>query len=253
MTTVLTVAACAIAIFVISLSADGAAAESGSRDPGYRLLSLDGHRVKWGGNRSGTPAVIRYAFLSAALSRPGAVNCGEMRPIAETLSARRIPFDAVVAEFRAAFDSWEAEAGVRFEPAASGESADLVIGLQARPRGIAYADIAPRKTYVLFGATSPAAICLNPIADWETAFDGDDLTYDIRYVAVHETGHILGLDHAGGREGRIMSFGYRELFRVPQSGDIAGMRYLYGPPGSQPSARNAGIVPVSLDRGQSRP
>ncbi|MEX2455506.1 MAG: matrixin family metalloprotease [Rhodospirillaceae bacterium] len=239
--------------------AAGNASDGLRADPGFRLLSLKGHGVKWGPGGPGTPAAIRYAFLRAPLARPGARNCSDMLPFPENLSGRAVPFSRVAAEFRAAFASWQEVAGVAFEEVADTGDADIVLGVQARPRGIAYADVAPlSKPFVLFGNGGRAAVCLNPAATWKTGFDGNERTYDIRYVAVHEIGHVIGLDHAGGpgdRSLRIMSFGYRERFRSPQPGDIAGARFLYGPPLSQPPSAmpTAGFLPVSVSVPQTRP
>lgn len=220
-----------------------------SEEPGFRLLSFGGRGVKWGAPAMGTPAVIRYSFLTRPAVRPDGKNCRKMRPFPAVLSGG-LPISAVMAEFRAAFASWEAVAGLSFVETADSATADLLLGLQAMPRGIAYADVAPRSTGAGGrGSAPPAAICLNPAVNWETGFDGDRRTYDLRYVAAHEAGHILGLDHADGRAGeRIMSFRYREIVRVPQEPDIAGARLLYGPP-----VRGAAAALLLAGSGQTDP
>jgi hypothetical protein len=76
---------------------------------------------------------------------------------------------------------------------------------------------------------SRAVICLNPVAPWKVGFDGDLDVYDLRYTFTHEIGHAIGLDHPGVPD-TLMDFRYREAFRVPQLGDIAGADALYGPP-----------------------
>ena len=223
-----------IAWFIMGIVAATLAAEASATDlsarSGFRLLSLDGSKVKWGTRRLGTPASVRYTFLRQSVARSGAINCRFMTPFPSLLGDQKIDFTRVAAEFLAAFAAWEAVAGVTFEEVDDPEAADLLLGVQGIPRGIAYADVSHRR-----GADAPlasirqAAICLNPSVSWETGFDGDDRTFDIRLVALHEIGHVIGLDHVGRRSGAIMRHKYREQFRVPQKGDIAGATLLYGP------------------------
>ena len=197
---------------------------------GYRLLSLGDQRAKWGPAIPGTGAIVRYAFVAASTDRPGARNCGEMEPFAPTLSNSRLSAEDFRREIRRALDSWERVANIRFVPVAAGEPADLVIGLQRRSRGIAYADV--QRDSVSDGpiaAIRQAAICFNPMRAWESAFDGNPDTPDVRYVTAHEIGHVIGLDHSWARDDiRLMDFRNHETVRVPQKGDIAGAVHLYG-------------------------
>ncbi len=72
--------------------------------------------------------------------------------------------------------------------------------------------------------------------------------YDLHRVALHEIGHVLGLDHpddAGQTVAAIMNSKASELFFL-QPDDIAGAAALYGAPPNAPSASgSAQIVQIS--------
>ena len=192
------------------------------------LLALQRQIVKWAGPTLGTGAVVRYAFVRQPTERPGAINCREIEPVDAALTRGPLRQADFERELRFAMAAWQAAADVRFEPAEDPATADLLIGAQRRPRGIAFADVIPSPGVA--GDVAPiarAAICFNPLLDWEVGFDGDKATPDVRYVAAHELGHVLGLDHAAGDA--LMNHKYRERHRVPQPADLAGAVRLYGP------------------------
>ena len=140
----------------------------------YRHIILDGHRVKWGNPEAGTGAIVTYATVEAAVRFPGARNCAAMAPIAPLLAASGVPASAFDAEVRAAFALWSAAADIRFEPAEDAESADILIGAQAEPRGRAFTNV----EYETSGTTSirrltRSLICLNPEERWKIGFDGN--------------------------------------------------------------------------------
>jgi hypothetical protein len=204
-----------------------AAPSAGDRMPPYVLLVLGHHRVKWGKPSFGTGAVVRYAFVDRWVTRPGAINCGTIGPIAAHLSRSSLGLAAFRAEIRRAMDEWQQAVDIRFVPG-DPASADLLIGVQKKPDGIAYTDVIPNPPAADgIAPIRQSAICFNPTLAWEKNFDGDRRTPDVRYVAGHELGHVLGLDHAWGAD-KLMDFNYREVVRKPQHDDIAGAAFLYG-------------------------
>ncbi len=198
---------------------------------GYRLLELDGYKVKWGDRRLGAGASISYAFARESLRFDDARNCGDMESI-EMLSGKALSMVSLVHEAAAAFRVWENVADLSFHEVGNARDADIVIGTQGRPRGRAFANV----TYVAapegdVRTIEQSLVCLNPDHGWKVGFDGDTNNYDIRYTLIHEIGHAIGLDHPGPF-GQVMAFSYTEAFEDLQPGDVLGVRHLYGPANS---------------------
>ena len=216
---------------------------------GYRLLKLDGYKVKWGEPRLGVGASVSYAFVQETLQFDDAINCGGMAPI-EALSGTSLSSEALEREAAEAFGVWERAAGLSFHEIADARDADIVIGAQRRPRGRAFANV----TYAPdpedgVRAIEQALVCMNPDHEWKVGFDGDMNVYDIRYTLIHEIGHAIGLDHPGP-SGQVMGFSYTEAFDELQPGDRRGAQVLYGPAADAGSVahdfENTGDV---IDRG----
>ena len=206
----------------------------------HRLLAVQGQNLKWGQPSPGTPAVIRYAFADAPVARPEARNCKAMQALPARMNKGGPSFDAVASEIHRAFETWEKVANVSFVYVTDVAEADVLVGAQQVPKGIAFADVNYRtSSSASMASIRKAAICFNPEVLWETAFDQDESTYDMRYVAMHEIGHVLGLNHALGKTNSIMGFRYRESVRAPQAGDIAGVTVLYGPKVTRAAAMQA--------------
>jgi hypothetical protein len=215
----------------------------------FRLLVLNDAFVKWGAPVLGTGAGVTYAFVTRETIDNDARNCKHMTPFADLAPSAKLPLDALKIEAREAFRNWERASGLRFREADRQDGADIVIGIQANPQGLAFTNVAPAKptraTYLAeglrkwMGLKSDAArrvdtihqalICLNPRQVWKIGFDGNIKTYDVRYALTHEIGHAIGLDHPGA-SGALMGFRYSEKVRGLQSSDIDAVQTLYGPP-----------------------
>lgn len=223
----------------VALAAGGAVAE-----PQYEWLRLDRHHVKWGVPTAGAGTVVTYAFVIDPVHSPDARNCRDMRSLAGLTARSRVAATVLESEVEAAFTMWQAAADIRFHRAGDPADADILIGAQATPIGVAFADVA-------YGDADGAGmrsirrslICLNPETPWTAGFDGDPETYDLRYALAHEIGHAIGLDHPGP-SGQLMSFRYDERFRDLQPGDVAGAVGLYGASDRTVAVGGPGIEPA---------
>src|SRR3546814_456756 len=152
-----------------------------------------------------------------------------MVPLDGLLEQSAVPQGVMEREAAAAFAMWQAAADIRFRRVEDQDAAQILIGAQATPRGIAFADVAYNPTASAgIRRISRSLICLNPQKPWKVGFGGDVTVYDLRYAIAHEAGHAIGLDHPSP-SGQLMSFRYDELFRDLQPGDVAGVVALYGP------------------------
>jgi predicted Zn-dependent protease len=149
--------------------------------------------------------------------------------MAPLLADNRVSSTTFEAELRAAFDLWSAVADVRFVRATSAETADILIGAQAEPRGRAFTNIEFDRSGPPggFRTLTQSTICFSPAERWKIGFDGDLEVYDLRYTLLHEIGHAIGLDHPA-IDSQLMDFRYSERFRAPQGGDVLGAVALYG-------------------------
>lgn len=195
---------------------------------GYRLLELDGYKVKWGDRRLGAGASISYAFAGNTLRFDEARNCRDLAPI-DTLLGEHLSRETLSRETAAAFRIWERAAGLSFHEVSDTRDADIVLGAQGKPRGVAFANVSYASSEAKDGvrAIDKALVCLNPEHQWKVGFDGNEDVYDIRYTLIHEIGHTIGLDHPGP-SGQVMAFRYTEAFEDLQPGDLFGVQLLYG-------------------------
>ena len=181
------------------------------------------------------------------MSFPDAVNCGELAPMRGLVKAWAGDTVRLERLLAGAFAIWSREADLRFRPAGAGESPDILIGAQGRPKRIAFANVwsAAAAAKGGFAPLTRATICFNPGLPWSVA-DGEAPRggLDLRTVLAHEIGHAIGLDHPGAT-GSLMGYSNQGDIDRLMPGDIAGAVALYGPPpplipGGFP-ARRAGV------------
>ncbi|MFO7529940.1 MAG: matrixin family metalloprotease [Marinobacter sp.] len=196
-------------------------------EAGYRLLELDGYKVKWGSQSFGVGARVSYAFADRKLRFDDARNCGDLAPM-KALSGQALSHETLVRETAAAFRVWERAANLSFYQVSNVQDADIILGAQGQPRMRAFANVtyAPEEKDGV-RTIKQALVCLNPDHKWKVGFDGNTDVYDLRYTLIHEIGHALGLDHPGP-SGQLMGFRYTEDFPELQPGDLRGIRRLYG-------------------------
>ena len=237
---------CVLIVLALLLPAAASRAAGPAADRG--LLKLAGRYVKWGNPDYGMPAVVTYAFLDGPRSYPGARNCRAMTGLKSLLARSGIAQDAFEHEVAAAFAIWAGAANLAAHRIGDPERADIVIGAQAEVAGPAFTNVFQQRLPPgRFDRIGKATICLDPTQRWEIGVDGDPDTYNVRYVATHEIGHALGLDHLG-RAGGIMGFAYLERIRgtadvrLAPADRLAIVRLYGAPAGSTPGGGNVAAV-----------
>ena len=202
----------------------------------FRLLELDGTYIKWGTPHFNTGATVSYALLTGDRRDPSAINCKEMTGLDGLLGRAGLHMATFGERLNSALSMWNAAADITFVPAASAATADIVIGAQAVPRGIAYTNIEHEPVPgSRFAGLGQATICLNPMVAWRARGEGDGKTYELSRVLAHELGHAVGLDHPGPH-GELMAYRYQDNLDALTEGDIAGIVTLYGVPASESAA-----------------
>jgi|GEM_PF-1086226 len=196
-----------------------------------------GGNPKWGGTPLGSASVVTYSFMAAGLScsfnysGSGATDCGTG---AGETTALAIGFQNQV---RNAFAAWSAVAGLTFTEVADGGGAVNAAGPAGSLGNIRVG------THDIDGPSGILAYAYSPVGggafgdmffdnseNWTVnSIDGDTSTIDIFFVAAHELGHSLGLDHTFVPNSLMNPF-YQESLIGPQADDIAGMQFLYGAP-----------------------
>jgi predicted Zn-dependent protease len=172
--------------------------------------------------------MLRYAIANGDVVTEDAINCGHIRQPSKLLSASGIDRAAFRAATREGFARWQQVANIVFVEVGSVENADIVVGEQASPEGIAFTNVTIGNPIDASArAIKKAQICLNPSRKWKVGFDGNIAVPDLVHVITHEIGHAIGLDHPSAR-GQIMSFRYQETLDGLTEGDRMGAVALYG-------------------------
>ncbi|AZQ65685.1 matrixin family metalloprotease [Silicimonas algicola] len=121
---------------------------------------------------------------------------------------------------QAAFDAWESVASVDFQMVSTGADVNLFVNDIGGAAGEAYYTYVDRGTIdVIQGGT----ISFSSDLVWSPY--GDDDGVDFYAVALHEIGHMIGLNHVSDRTEIMNPVIYADDLG---DGDIAGAQFLYG-------------------------
>ncbi len=200
--------------------------------------------MKWGEPVFGAEATVTYGLVNSRHDFADARNCTAIGPVQPILFANEIDAASFERELTHAFRAWENVSGIRFRPAASSETADILIGADLAERGWAHADVKYTSTADGIHAIERGIVCLSPAKSWKIGFGENPEAQDMKYTLTHEIGHAIGLNHASPR-GQLMSFTYGENISELQSGDVEGARILYGAPRE---GMMAATLPEQADR-----
>ena len=195
----------------------------------YRLLTLGERYVKWGTPSFGAPAEVTYGFADRRYEYSDAINCGVIGPIDNLLRTSKLTRQEFVDSVHAAFAMWQSAANVSFRYTENASRAQILIGAQGNPRGIAFANVwhDGNGHSNRVATITQATVCLNPQIAWKASPDGKPDSYHLRHVIAHEVGHTIGLDHPG-RTGQLMGYRYSEDTSRLGLGDVEGATTLYG-------------------------
>lgn len=171
---------------------------------------------KWGDPYLGTPSGTIYwsASLGIGLSYDGALY----------------EIDDYYTALAAAFQAWEDVAGIDFELAGEGETADVTVSMESLEGStVGRAWISFYQT-AGFDEIVSGAVALDSDEYW-SPYGETDLSFYA--VALHEIGHVLGLEHVEDTS-EIMNPVVNALDLG--EGDIEGAQILYGLPLVSPEA-----------------
>ncbi|XP_065879933.1 metalloendoproteinase 5-MMP-like [Euphorbia lathyris] len=150
---------------------------------------------------------LRYRFISSRVQVPGTEN---IRPICAK-----------------AFQKWAQVTHFTFEEVSESSEAELEIGFFERFHGDDYPFDGTKGT--LAHASAPTSGKCHFDSDERWSQNPGPNEVDLESVAVHEIGHLLGLDHSEDRNAIMFAyFGYGITKRELATDDIQGIRALYG-------------------------
>ncbi|MGE3993464.1 matrixin family metalloprotease [Pseudorhodoplanes sp.] len=209
---------------------------SATTEPQYVWLRLGGQLVRWEARGGLKPGVVTYGFVQSRMAFGSAHNCKAMDPLDGIAASMNKPLSIVEQEIVKGIKQWEMATPLRFEQAKDWTKAQILIGARPKSSGSGFADVFPSHARGPIAGIQRSLICFDAGHRWKIGFDGNMTSYDIRYVAMHEAGHAIGLDHPGS-SGEVMSYKYQETFRSLQPGDVRGAKSLYDADGASTLAQ----------------
>lgn len=194
------------------------------------LLQFGGAPVAWHKSTAADTRdlTLTFAVLPEQATLEAGANCGTLGGVQNLQERSTLHHGAIDEAIAVALGRWQDAAPLGFKRIADPAAADIVIGTQTRPKGIAFVDLETRAVAAGPGqAIRKAFVCLNPEQKWKLGFDGVLTSYDLVHVLTHEFGHVLGLDHPSAR-GHVMSFKYTETQQGLSNLDRISIQSIYG-------------------------
>ena len=175
-----------------------------------------------------------YKWGDPALGTPSGEITWSADVVADLEMASGFSGSDFSAALQAAFDSWESVASVDFQMVSAGAEVNLLVADIGTAAGEAYFTYVDRGTIdIIQGGT----ISFSSDLSWSPYGDGGGV--DFFAVALHEIGHMIGLNHVSDRSEIMNPVIYADDLG---DGDIAGAQYLYG--------RDSGDAPAVETSGQ---
>lgn len=210
---------------------------------------------KWGSPTYGTPATVTWSLMGSG------VSCELEFSGCKTAALDSFMPTGYLEQIELAFAAWSKVAGLSFKQvaddgaafdAATTSSGDIRIG--ARSMDGAFNTLAVTYFPPINSRSAAGDMFLDTAENWTVGFDRPG--FDVFQVVSHEIGHAIGLEHVTGMQA-LMNPVYTEDFRGPQADDIAGARFLYGPPAPIPEPATlllfaAGLAGVAAQRRRVR-
>lgn len=185
--------------------------------------------IKWGAARLGNGARLTYALARERFDLTGGFSgagCESILPLNTMLAKSEMTEEEFREEAQRGIDRWSRVADVTFVYTEDAASADVILGVQAQPRGRAFVNMRVRRADdVRVG--EKAILCIHPGVTLTRGRGDCNMRFNIAYLLSHEFGHVLGLDHPAPK-GSLMAFRCSEDHQLNDD-DAAGARFLYGP------------------------
>jgi predicted Zn-dependent protease len=172
---------------------------------------------------SGLRIVSRYSFFPGAPKWPS----NKYHLYYGFLNTGRVPVQIMRSVCASAFNRWAVNSPFTFSEVANVNYADITIGFFSGDHGDGYPFDGTWNTLAHAFAPTDGRLHFDYEEYWAT--DLSPNTFDLESVAVHEIGHLLGLDHSNDQNA-IMYPTIPPAVRKVNLGqdDINGLRALYG-------------------------
>lgn len=204
----------------------------------YKFLELSVNEKKKLPTRwKGTHPTIRVALVREAnveFLNKGYGNCRTMQSLESLLAASEIHEQDFISEVRIALSMWSGVANVRLEYVDDERAAQIRIGATPNLFGMAYADVAIRDLDEYTNEIYEGGICFSSRYLLSRTTGDCSRTLNIRYVLLHEIGHVLGLDHTEIASA-VMDYRCTQKNAELTKDDIDGLTAVYGEPEKTPT------------------